>query len=88
MAARCYAEAPASMSALLSGVIISAGAYAILRLSLGVVFPAVGMVFGTDFLHALAVVGILSAFFGSAVALVATDIKRLIAYQVSPIWGT
>jgi formate hydrogenlyase subunit 3/multisubunit Na+/H+ antiporter MnhD subunit len=76
-----HAEAPAPMSALLSGVIISAGAYAILRLSLGVVFPAVGMVFGTDFLHALTIVGLLSAFFGSAVALVATDIKRLIAYS-------
>ena len=36
-----HSEAPATMSALLSGVIISAGAYAILRLSLGVVFPAV-----------------------------------------------
>jgi formate hydrogenlyase subunit 3/multisubunit Na+/H+ antiporter MnhD subunit len=69
------------MSALLSGVIISAGAYAILRLSLGMVFPAVGMTFGTDFLHALSIIGILSAFFGSFVALVSTDIKRLIAYS-------
>src|SRR5208337_4409451 len=76
-----HAEAPAPMSALLSGVIISAGAYAILRLSLGVVFPAVGMVFGTNFLHALSIVGLLSAFFGSLVALVSTDIKRLIAYS-------
>jgi formate hydrogenlyase subunit 3/multisubunit Na+/H+ antiporter MnhD subunit len=69
------------MSALLSGVIISAGAYAILRLSLGMVFPAVGITFGTNFLHALAIVGVLSAFFGSFIALVATDIKRLIAYS-------
>jgi NADH-quinone oxidoreductase subunit M len=76
-----HSEAPAPMSALLSGVIISAGAYAILRLSLGMVFPAVGITFGTTFLHALAIVGILSAFFGSLIALVATDIKRLIAYS-------
>jgi len=76
-----HSEAPAPMSALLSGVIISAGAYAILRLSLGMVFPAVGITFGTDFLHALAIVGVLSAFFGSFIALVATDIKRLIAYS-------
>jgi NADH-quinone oxidoreductase subunit M len=76
-----HSEAPAPMSALLSGVIISAGAYAILRLSLGMVFPAVGITFGTDFLHALAIVGVLSAFFGSLIALVATDIKRLIAYS-------
>jgi len=76
-----HSEAPAPMSALLSGVIISAGAYAILRLSLGMVFPAVGITFGTTFLHVLSIVGILSAFFGSLIALVATDIKRLIAYS-------
>jgi NADH-quinone oxidoreductase subunit M len=76
-----HAEAPAPMSALLSGVIISAGAYAILRLSLGMVFPAVGITFGTDFLHALAIIGVISAFFGSFIAFVATDIKRLIAYS-------
>jgi NADH-quinone oxidoreductase subunit M len=76
-----HSEAPAPMSALLSGIIISAGAYAILRLSLGIVFPSVGVAFGTDFLHALAIVGLLSAFFGSFVALVSRDIKRLIAYS-------
>ncbi len=76
-----HSEAPAPMSALLSGVIISAGAYAILRLSLGMVFPAVTVTFGTNFLHALSIIGLLSAFFGSAVALVSTDIKRLIAYS-------
>ena len=76
-----YAEAPAPMSALLGGVMISAGAYAMLRLSLGMVFPAVGLTFGTTFLHALAIVGVLSAFFGSLVSLVSTDMKRLIAYS-------
>ena len=76
-----HGEAPAPMSALLSGVIISAGAYAILRLSFGMVFPAVGITFGTDFVHAFAIIGILSAFLGSLVAMVSTDIKRLIAYS-------
>jgi NADH-quinone oxidoreductase subunit M len=76
-----HSEAPATMSALLSGVIISAGAYAVLRLSLGVVFPSVGEAFGIDFLHGLAIFGIISAFFGSLIALVETDIKRLIAYS-------
>jgi NADH-quinone oxidoreductase subunit M len=76
-----HSEAPAAMSALLSGAIISAGAYAILRLSLGMVFPAVGITFGTNFLHALTIIGVISAFFGSFIALVATDIKRLIAYS-------
>ncbi len=77
-----HSEAPATMSALLSGVIISAGAYAILRLSLGTVFPAIiGTQFAVDFLHGLAVFGVISAFFGSLIALVETDIKRIIAYS-------
>jgi NADH-quinone oxidoreductase subunit M len=76
-----HSEAPAPMSALLSGVIISAGAYAILRLSFGMVFPAVGTLFGITFLEALSIVGVITAFFGSFLALVSTDIKRLIAYS-------
>jgi NADH-quinone oxidoreductase subunit M len=77
-----HSEAPSPMSALLSGVIISAGAYAILRLSLGTVFPAVaGTTFGIDFLHGLTIFGVVSAFFGSLIALVETDIKRVIAYS-------
>lgn len=76
-----HSEAPATMSALLSGVIISAGAYAVIRLSIGIVFPAVGVAFGVDFLHALTIFGVISAFFGSLIALVETDIKRIIAYS-------
>jgi NADH-quinone oxidoreductase subunit M len=77
-----HSEAPAPMSALLSGVIIGAGAYAIFRVSLGTVFPAVmGTDFGAQFMHGLAVFGIISAFFGSLIALVENDIKRVIAYS-------
>jgi NADH-quinone oxidoreductase subunit M len=77
-----HSEAPATMSALLSGVIISAGAYAILRLSLGTVFPAIAeTAAGFDFLHGLTIFGVISAFFGSFIALVETDIKRIIAYS-------
>jgi NADH-quinone oxidoreductase subunit M len=77
-----HSEAPSPMSALLSGVIISAGAYAILRLSLAVVFPAVmGSEFGSAFVHGLTIFGVISAFFGSLIALVETDIKRIIAYS-------
>jgi NADH-quinone oxidoreductase subunit M len=77
-----HSEAPSPMSALLSGVIISAGAYAILRLSLGTVFPAVaGTPFGIDFMHGLTIFGVISAFFGALIALVETDIKRIIAYS-------
>jgi NADH-quinone oxidoreductase subunit M len=77
-----HSEAPSPMSALLSGVIISAGAYAILRLSLATVFPAImGTAFGSDFVHGLTIFGVISAFFGSLIALVETDIKRIIAYS-------
>jgi NADH-quinone oxidoreductase subunit M len=76
-----HSEAPAPMSALLSGVIISAGAYAIIRLSFGMVFPAIGIAFGTDFLHVLSIFGVVTAFFGSLLSLVANDIKRVIAYS-------
>jgi NADH-quinone oxidoreductase subunit M len=77
-----HSEAPAPMSALLSGVIIGAGAYAIFRVSLETVFPAVMATdFGNQFLHGLAVFGVISAFFGSLIALVENDIKRVIAYS-------
>jgi NADH-quinone oxidoreductase subunit M len=79
-----YAEAPAPMSALLSGVLTSAGAYAIIRISLGTVLPALlanSAAFTTAFLEGLAVLGIVSAFFGSFLAMRETDIKRVMAYS-------
>jgi NADH-quinone oxidoreductase subunit M len=77
-----YSEAPAPMSALLSGVITGAGAYGVLRVSLGVVFPAIMATdFGTAFLHGLAVFGIISALFGSLIAVLENDMKRIIAYS-------
>jgi NADH-quinone oxidoreductase subunit M len=77
-----YVKAPAPMSALLSGVITAAGAYAMLRVSLGVVFPAVmASDFGAGFLHALAVLGVISALFGSLIAIYQKDMKRILAYS-------
>ena len=79
-----HAEAPAPMSALMSGVLISAGAYAMIRISIETVLPAVTQLspaFGADFLHGLAIFGVVSAFFGSFVALTETDIKRVMAYS-------
>jgi NADH-quinone oxidoreductase subunit M len=79
-----YAEAPAPMSALLGGVLTSAGAYAIIRISINMILPAVVVnspAFATDFLYGLAILGVISAFFGSFVALAETDMKRIIAYS-------
>ena len=79
-----YAESPAPMSALLGGVLTSAGAYAIIRISINTVLPSVMQLspnFAANFLHGLAIFGVISAFFGSFVALAETDIKRVIAYS-------
>jgi NADH-quinone oxidoreductase subunit M len=75
-----HGEAPAPMSALLSGVIIGAGGYAVLRIALGTVYSAM-MPTGNDFLLVLSFFGVLSAFYGSLLALAETDIKRIIAYS-------
>ena len=75
-----HGEAPAPMSALLSGVIIGAGGYAVLRIALGTVYSAM-MPTGNEFLLVLSFFGVLSAFYGSLRALAETDIKRIIAYS-------
>lgn len=77
-----HSEAPAPMSALLSGVIIEAGAYAILRISLGTIFPALtSEVVSHEFLKILSLFGVVSAFYGAFAALGETDIKRVVAYS-------
>ena len=79
-----HSEAPAPMSALLSGVLISAGAYAILRISLGTILPALianSAAFATDFLYVLSILGVISAFFGAFLAMRETDVKRIMAYS-------
>jgi NADH-quinone oxidoreductase subunit M len=75
-----HGEAPAPMSALLSGVIIGAGGYAVLRIALGTVYSAM-IPTGNGFLLLLSFFGVLSAFYGSFLALAETDIKRIIAYS-------
>ncbi|MEM2885034.1 MAG: NADH-quinone oxidoreductase subunit M [Thermoproteota archaeon] len=77
-----HAEAPAPMSALLSGVIIEAGAYAIFRISLGIVLPSMASAsMVSQLLHALSILGVISAFYGALTALAEDDIKRIVAYS-------
>ena len=79
-----HSEAPAPLSALLSGVLISAGAYAVMRISIGTILPALTLnsaAFATDFLYALSILGVISAFFGAFIAMRETDIKRVMAYS-------
>ena len=77
-----YSESPATMSALLGGIMTTAGAYGILRLSLGMVLPAVVSSEAiATFLHTLAVFGVASALFGSLIAITVKDVNRLLAYS-------
>jgi NADH-quinone oxidoreductase subunit M len=71
-----HVEAPTAVSVLLAGVLLKMGAYGFLRLGpqlLPAGFKAVAPV--------LAVLAVISIVYGAAVALVQTDLKRLVAYS-------
>jgi NADH-quinone oxidoreductase subunit M len=77
-----HSESPAPISALLSGVLIEAGGYAVYRISIQTVFPAIAnTVFGNQFLFALTILGVISAYYGALNALNHQDMKRVIAYS-------
>jgi len=77
-----YAESPAPMSALLSGIITEAGAYGMLRIPFDMILPSIrSLLFHSEFLYALSILGVISAFYGAVIALVQKDIKRIAAYS-------
>ena len=69
-----YSEAPTPISALLSGVMSKTGAYGIIRLVLGMHSLPVSWTFW------LSGLGAITMFYGAILALIQTDIKRLLAY--------
>ena len=71
--------APSPASAVLSGVMIKAGAYGILR----TVYAITGssLVSSLPMGKTLLVIAVITMFFGSFMAIVQTDIKRLLAYS-------
>jgi len=71
-----HTEAPTAGSVLLAGVLLKVGTYGLLRFNLAL-FPEASRYFA-DFVSILAVIGIV---YGAAVALIQTDIKRLVAYS-------
>lgn len=71
-----HTEAPTAGSVVLAGVILKLGAYGILRFSFGL-FPRASVYFAPVFLT-LAVIGIV---YGSIVAAMQKDAKRVIAYS-------
>jgi len=71
-----HAEAPAPISAMLSGVMIKCGAYAVARILLSAFGQTV-----VQTSDALAILGIITIIYGGLMALAQIDIKRLLAYS-------
>jgi NADH-quinone oxidoreductase subunit M len=71
-----HTEAPTAGSVLLAGVLLKVGAYGLIRFNL-LLFPEASKYFA-PFISILAVIGIV---YGAVVALIQTDIKRLVAYS-------
>jgi NADH-quinone oxidoreductase subunit M len=71
-----HTEAPTAGSVLLAGVLLKVGAYGLIRFNLPL-FPEASRYFA-DAISILAVIGII---YGSIVALIQSDIKRLVAYS-------
>ena len=68
-----HASAPASVSALLSGLVVKSGLFILLRLGALVFIPGVR--------ELLLILGIISGLFGAAMAFCQSDIKRILAYH-------
>ena len=71
-----HTEAPTAGSLVLAAVLLKIGAYGLIRFNL-TLFPEASHYFRT-FVMVLAVIGIL---YGAVVALIQTDVKRLVAYS-------
>ncbi len=71
-----HAEAPTPISAILSGVMIETAAYAIIRILVGFMFDAY-----QTFALSIMIFGIVTMFYGGAMAMAQKDTKRLFAYS-------
>jgi NADH-quinone oxidoreductase subunit M len=71
-----HTEAPTAGSVILAGVLLKIGAYGLIRFNLSL-FPEASAYFRT-FVIVLAVIGIV---YGAVVALIQSDVKRLVAYS-------
>jgi NADH-quinone oxidoreductase subunit M len=71
-----HVEAPTAGSVILAGVLLKIGAYGLIRFNLSL-FPEASRTFA-DLVSILALIGIV---YGAVVALIQTDVKRLVAYS-------
>jgi len=77
-----YTKSPIPFAAILSGVITEAGAYGILRIPVGMILPSIISLESTRCLfHAISLLGVVSAIYGSTIALVDNDLKRIAAFS-------
>lgn len=72
-----HAEAPAPISAILSGVFIKVGVYAIIRIA----FTVYGLELISSYLVYIATFGALSMVFAGFLALAQSDLKRMLAFS-------
>jgi len=71
-----HVEAPTAGSVILAGVLLKLGAYGLIRFNL-TLFPEAAV----DLVPVLAVLAVIGIIYGAMVAIVQTDIKRLVAYS-------
>ena len=71
-----HVEAPTAGSVILAGVLLKLGAYGLLRFNL-TLFPEAAV----DLVPVLAVLAVIGIVYGAIVAIVQSDIKRLVAYS-------
>ncbi|MHA2277580.1 MAG: complex I subunit 4 family protein [Candidatus Kariarchaeaceae archaeon] len=71
-----HVEAPSPISMILAGLLLKMGGYGLLRFNLGF-FPQLFK----EYAFIIAVIGIISLFWGGFVALKQSDLKRLVAYS-------
>jgi NADH-quinone oxidoreductase subunit M len=69
-----HTEAPTAISVLLAGVLLKMGAYGLLRMNVGILPDAT-----RQFAFALVVLAVVNIFYGALVAMMQTDLKRVIA---------
>ena len=71
-----HVEAPTAGSVILAGVLLKLGAYGLIRFNLSL-FPEASV----DLMPVLAVLAVIGIIYGAIVAIVQSDIKRLVAYS-------
>ncbi|MCS7142237.1 MAG: NADH-quinone oxidoreductase subunit M [Aigarchaeota archaeon] len=71
-----YAEAPSPISAVMGGVMVNTGIYAFARILVGSLSDAFAVILPIPI-----ILGLIAIYWGGAMALVQTDIKRVIAYS-------